>query len=406
MYYTLIGILALLILIITNHDVFFHWSQADATPVQKTYRRFHFGIMAYYVTDMLWGILDYLKLRTPLYLDTELYFIAMALGILLWAQYVVAYLEENDKFSAFLHHAGIIFFTAEMVITFCNFFIPVMFWFDEEGVYHTGFARNFMLVVQIILLLLTSIYAVRGSTLTQDGERNRYRTIGLFGIIMVIFLSIQYFNPYLPLYSIAYMLGSCLLRTFVIENEKDEYQRDLEASLNREKQQLAELVTTRKLAYTDALTHVKSKLAYMEKEEETDKEIANGTKGPFAIVAFDVNGLKYTNDNLGHDEGDRLLVNASKIICDCFDHSPVYRTGGDEFVAILEGQDYENREALMSQFNAQADENIRNDEVVVSGGIADYRPQEDNSFDRVFIRADEEMYKRKEELKKIGVYKR
>ena len=58
------------------------------------------------------------------------------------------------------------------------------------------------------------------------------------------------------------------------------------------------------------------------------------------------------------------------------------------------------------QFNAQADENIRNDEVVVSGGIADYRPQEDNSFDRVFIRADEEMYKRKEELKKIGVYKR
>ena len=406
MYYTLIGVLALLILIITNHDVLFHWSQADATPVQKIYRRFLFGIIAYYVTDMLWGVLDYLKLQTLLYIDTEVYFIAMALGVLLWTQYVVAYLEENDRFSTFLCHAGIVFFVAEVLMVFANLFVPVLFWIDEDGIYHTCFARNFMLVVQIVLLILTSIYALRRSALTKKEERNRYRTIGLFGIVTAIFLSIQYFNPYLPLYSIAYMLGSSLLRTFVIENEKDEYQRDLEASLNREEQQLAELVTTRKLAYTDALTHVKSKLAYMEKEEETDKEIANGTKGSFAVVAFDVNGLKYTNDNMGHDEGDKLLINASRIICRCFDHSPVYRTGGDEFVAILEGEDYDNREALMSQFNVQAEENIRDNKAVVSGGMADYRPQEDNSFDRVFKRADQEMYKRKEELKKVRIYKR
>ena len=60
----------------------------------------------------------------------------------------------------------------------------------------------------------------------------------------------------------------------------------------------------------------------------------------------------------------------------------------------------------MAAFNKQTDENSLSGEVVVSAGIADYIPGEDNSYDRVFQRADDAMYKRKDELKKSGVYKR
>ena len=405
MYYTLIGILALLVLIIINHDIFFHWPK-DASAVLKTYRRFLFGIAIYYITDMLWGVLDSLHLMVLLYIDTEIYFIAMALGILLWTQYVVAYLEENHEFSIFLRYAGIIFFIAEVIIVFINLFKPVLFWFDEQIIYHTGVCRNAMLVVQIILFFLTSVYALHVTSFADESKRNRYRAIAFFGLIMAILLSVQYFYPLLPLYSIGYMLGTCLLRTFVIENEKEEYRRDLEASLQREKDQLEELITTRELAYTDALTGVASKLAYMEKEEQIDKEIAEGIKGNFAVVAFDLNGLKYTNDTLGHEEGDKLVVNAAKLMCECFPDSIIYRIGGDEFATILEGDAYENRKKLLDDFNRRIEENIINNEVVVSAGMTEYHAYADNSYDRVFKRADKEMYKRKDELKQSGVYKR
>ena len=45
---------------------------------------------------------------------------------------------------------------------------------------------------------------------------------------MAAFLFIQLWFPYLPLYSIAYMLGTCLLHTFVVNNENEQFRRDLE----------------------------------------------------------------------------------------------------------------------------------------------------------------------------------
>ena len=51
--------------------------------------------------------------------------------------------------------------------------------------------------------------------------------MGLFGVVMVVFLIIRIYYPYLPVYSIAYMLGTCLLRTFLIGDEKEEYRTQL-----------------------------------------------------------------------------------------------------------------------------------------------------------------------------------
>ena len=77
--------------------------------------------------------------------------------------------------------------------------------------------------------------------------------------------------------------------------------------------------------------------------------IAGGAAGPFAIVVCDLNGLKFVNDTLGHKAGDERLKQASKVICDVFSHSPVFRNGGDEFVAYLSGRDYDDRQKLMDK---------------------------------------------------------
>ena len=399
MYYSLIGFLALCMLIIANHDILLKRIDRTGPAVQRIYYRFLLSIIVYYVTDILWGILDAPSLTAVLYADTVVYYLAMSAGILFWTQYVLAYLKEKNRFGTILRYAGMVFCAVMLLLMLINFFTPVVFWFDETGTYHAGPMRHTMLIVQVLMFLLVSIYMLRAVKNTQDSGRRRYLTIGLFGLIMAALLGIQLFFPLLPLYSIGYMLGSCLLRTFVIEEEKREYMEDLEASILREQQQKELLHSTWKLAYTDGLTGVKSRLAFSEREKEIDQAIADGKVGDMAVVMFDLNGLKQINDSRGHDSGDRYIVEACRLICTVFDHSPVFRVGGDEFVAIQEGRDYDDRVDLLAAFDRQNEKNRRTGHAVVAVGMAEYNPDVDNSFKRVLKRADREMYRRKEAMK-------
>lgn len=398
-YYCLIDFLALLVLLITNHDVLLKKPESTDSVTQKRYRYFLYAVIAYYFTDMLW---DWLYIRSWiswLYVDTEIYFVVMAAGILLWAHFAVEYLGSRTDFSRLLTYAGRILFIYVLIVTPLNRWQPVMFWFDEQGVYQTGIAREFMFVFQVVLLLLTAIYTLSVSLHSVARKRQRHLTIGLSGLIMMVFVAVQIFFPTYPLYAISYMLGCCLLRTFVIENEREEYRCSLEISLEREKEQLQELKNAWKLAYTDALTGVKTKLAYLEKGEQIDRQIAAGTIRELAIAVFDVNDLKRVNDTLGHDIGDAFIRKACHLICEIFKKSPVYRVGGDEFVAILENDDYENRHRLLQAFNQQIETNRCKGAVVIAVGMVDYKPGEDKSYKRIFERADLQMYQRKRALK-------
>ncbi|MGC7323262.1 GGDEF domain-containing protein, partial [Mycobacteroides abscessus subsp. massiliense] len=82
----------------------------------------------------------------------------------------------------------------------------------------------------------------------------------------------------------------------------------------------------------DIQTGIKNRAAF-EKEME---QYANNNKNA-AIVMFDLNYLKRTNDLYGHDAGDNLIFNAAKAIKECFiGIGKTYRIGGDEFCVICE----------------------------------------------------------------------
>ena len=83
------------------------------------------------------------------------------------------------------------------------------------------------------------------------------------------------------------------------------------------------------------------------------------------------------------------------MICEIFSHSPVYRIGGDEFVMLLTGRDYESRNDLMCELHRLSSNNIGKDGVIVSGGLADLNPNQDQSIQNVFERADARMYEKK-----------
>lgn len=404
MYYSLIGCLAVATLIIINFDVLIKREDASEAGTARAYRRFLYAIIFYYVTDILWGALDSAHLPEWLFAETEVYFIAMALCIRYWTRYVIEYLDRKNTFRIFLYYAGQVFFVVVLLLTVLNIGFPVIFWFDEQGGYHTGAARCAILVSQILILLLTVIYALYTYSKTDGSVRRRHLTIGLSGLIMLTFIYIQLFFPLLPLYSIACMLGSCLLRSFVVEYEKEEYRKELESALLKEKQHIEELGNARKAAYTDSLTGVKSKSAYADYVQELQKRLEDGGEFPFAFGMFDCNNLKPINDQFGHEKGDIYLKTASRLICRTFKHSPVFRIGGDEFVAILMNDDFGNREELCAQFERKQQEICASAEnawesVSIAIGLAVYDPKTDYSIDDVFERADRTMYEDKRQRK-------
>ena len=57
--------------------------------------------------------------------------------------------------------------------------------------------------------------------------------------------------------------------------------------------------------------------------------------GQIGIVFTDLNGLKYVNDHLGHQQGDAMLKNAAMILKSTFSEDEIYRAGGDEFLILV-----------------------------------------------------------------------
>ena len=225
MYYSIIGILAIMVLFMVNRDILANRQIAQKRPVWKMYRRFLLTVLAYYVTDVLWGILEYFKLAALLFADTTVYFIAMSAGILYWAAYTVAYLEDRSAFGRVLMIIGNIIAAAITALTIVNIFTPVLFTVNAAAVYTALPARYVMLGCQILLLLAISFFAL-GSMYRlpkKDVKRRRYLILSAFGMIMALFLFIQLFFPYLPLYTIAYLLSTTMLHTFVANEEQEEY---------------------------------------------------------------------------------------------------------------------------------------------------------------------------------------
>lgn len=399
MAYSSIAIIALLVHVIINFDVLKNKNKNTSKYLNKSYRYFLFSVMLNYIMDALWGILYEAKLIRLVYIDTFFYFAAMTVAVFFWSRYVIEYLNEKNIFIKLLSVFGWGYLILDGITLIVNFFYPIKYYFDADGGYHACITRYIALCLQIFMFFITSIYVFVYALRTKGKEKLRRRTIGGFGIAMTLFVLAQYFYPLLPLYSIGYLLGICLIHTFVLEAEKEDYRRQLERHISNEEIQKAELGSTRKLAYTDSLTGVKNKRAFSEAQEDFEKYIEDGRLTEFGIIVCDLNGLKIINDTQGHDAGDKYIKKASKLICNIFKHSPVYRIGGDEFVVLLRGEDYASREVLLNNFDKMMYENIMNGEVVISTGLDIYMSDKNDTFQIVFERADKKMYARKKVLK-------
>lgn len=156
--------------------------------------------------------------------------------------------------------------------------------------------------------------------------------------------------------------------------------------------------------YVDALTSVRNKGGYKDYIGMLQERLERGEVTEFAVCMFDCDDLKYINDKFGHEKGDEYLKTATHLICRIFQHSPVFRVGGDEFICVLQDSDYQNRAGLLESFESESksiNETAENDwqHVNISLGIAEYDAQTDSSVEDTVKRADERMYENKRRRK-------
>lgn len=157
-------------------------------------------------------------------------------------------------------------------------------------------------------------------------------------------------------------------------------------------QQAKELKT---IAYRDGLTSLKNRNAFISDTKDIDLE-------DLVIITFDLNNLKYYNDNFGHDKGDRLLIAMSDILIAVFGDN-AYRIGGDEFEVIMYEKDIEVVNSLLLKFeqgekeyNASNTDGIK---VQAAYGYCVYDGDENHDITYMIDTADKRMYEHKRFLK-------
>ncbi|MBR2530004.1 MAG: diguanylate cyclase [Lachnospiraceae bacterium] len=538
MYYASFGLLALILHLIINTEILRKKAEEIDSVAIKRYRKFLYIIMLYYITDVLWGLLIESGIVVLAYADTVLYFVSMAMAVLVWTRFVVEYTGRRGLKSASLIYAGWVIFAFTLISLAINFITPVIFTIDANRGYVPGVARYFIFIILFLLQTVLSIYSVFVSVRSEGKDRIHYATIATSGVGMAFFIVLQTLYPLLPFYAVGCLVSTCLIHVFVEGDERQEmderlhmvekkakseemknitfgqiaeslasnydsiyyvnandssyagfsakndqdgltidrtgedfftdtkenipkiihpqdqvrlaalldrdyllsaledwkmytvtyritegeragYTRmsvrktsdsahfiigveNIDDEIRKEHEHVQALNTERELARRDELTGTRNKTAYFELEESVQKSIESGMEEPFfAIAIFDINDLKKVNDEEGHKAGDDDIKSAAKLICDTFDHSPVFRIGGDEFVIFMQGDDYNDRDDLMLRFHEQILENILNGHgPIIASGMAEFIPGSDKSVSAVFERADDNMYNDKRDLKR------
>ena len=106
--------------------------------------------------------------------------------------------------------------------------------------------------------------------------------------------------------------------------------------IKRRKDHNSKLSKTEKLRYIDTLTSLKNRNYLNDNLEKWDSSEVY----PQSIIIIDLNNVAYINDNFGHAEGDKVIVEGAGILINNqLSSSEIIRTNGNEFLIFMMGHD-------------------------------------------------------------------
>lgn len=198
-------------------------------------------------------------------------------------------------------------------------------------------------------------------------------------------------NSYITYEVMGLNLGWIRFAFFPISSDKNNKLSNVIFAVSNINEQKCNEENLKKLSYTDGLTGLFNRYSF---EIDLRKFEIDCNYG--AVISADVNNLKYFNDTFGHNTGDNLIVRASLALYNVLaGFGRIYRTGGDEFIALIHYKDDIN--SLIDSINKEIDELNKDNDIKLSAsiGYALYKDHTNISIHDLIEVADKEMYEAK-----------
>jgi diguanylate cyclase (GGDEF)-like protein len=296
-----------------------------------------------------------------------------------FAKFVQTFYEDDSKIWDIFYAADVIQIALSLLLCLIGFY----------DLRQTLWLTHMLLVFVIITILYKSF------SLMQDIAMSKNVKIHLFCIIICLFtLVMDLIGFYLGLHDnnrfgrMGFFLYILILGISSMRESVSLMKRGQEAD------------TYQKLAYTDQMTGLNNRTCF-----NKDFEIASSNPEDVAVIDFDLNNLKRTNDTFGHSVGDKYIKTCASIIQEIFDGiGKCYRVGGDEFVAIIEKAstiDMTHYLAMLESSVDSANKGYTKMKMQIAYGYTVYNANIDKNLEDTYNRADKIMYQDKENKKTI-----
>lgn len=299
---------------------------------EAAYRKLIFTVILFCLQDTFWGLCGsgIIANDSVFWLASTIFHSSTVLTTYIWLEYIMTFLGDKVAHSNRYMLFGKFVVCLQACLLIRNVYTPTVFHI-ENGVYYTDFLRPLAFADQYVVFFVMFVISILVA-LKETGEvRRRYFAIVAFAGFPVILGAFQLKYPDDPYYSIGYAFSCFIIHMFIIATDREKlliWQRDFEKKEGERRVQ-----EERSYAITDQLTGLLNRRAY---EEDFAVWTKTALPDDLIYVAADVNGLKDINDEKGHVAGDELIIGAGKCLTKIFaDYGKVYRTGGDEYVAII-----------------------------------------------------------------------
>lgn len=274
------------------------------------------GLVALVADCLSWIFDGCARLESLLYGSTTISLLMTFVIYSIFLYYITEYARESHPVSTTLPRVAFVFCLTAAASIVVSSGSGLLFTF-KDGVYSEGPLYTAYVVVNLLCAVFCLVATLVNTRFFGIHDRIATMTYVIFPLIAgCINLAVESFSYAYP----AVVLSMVALYIML----QSEHQEKLEN----------EGLISQYHAQHDALTGLYNRLAY----EDKLQQIAS-SKGNSGAVFTDVNGLKYTNDQFGHEAGDRLLIRYAELLCSLFRKEDVFRISGDEFAILLHNTD-------------------------------------------------------------------
>ena len=230
--YSVFSAVAIAIHLIINFKLIV--GRGESTERGRRYRGFLYGVLAYYVTDATWGVLAGLGWTRVLYVETAFFFLSLVAFVFMWSRFAINYLSFGKWATRTLMwygHALLAFNLAALAVNpFCNCF----YYFDAQGGYLTGSARDVAFVLLVVFDVLIAAFSLAKAIASRDSVRRRSMMVLLSCVTMGVAIVLQVVWPLTPFTALGCLIVNCFFQVFVIQDEQAEkHAAELEQALER-----------------------------------------------------------------------------------------------------------------------------------------------------------------------------